>query len=204
MKVLLTDGNHEHTLAAVRSLGKRNINATILSDLNFSISFYSKYCNHYIIVPNPKKDDKFSDPVLDISGDYDVLLPISFASVSQISKIKEKLEKYVKVPMADVGSMEIKPKFWGSLELAVASGVDFPYLACVMAMNGVIKPVFEYKNCWFRWLFLGDIFHEKDAWMTSGKEIWEWWNESDKVNTFGDRDASEKIFKKLPVKFLRE
>ena len=322
MKVLITDGNFKHTLAAVRSLGKRGINVTVLSDLRFSISFYSKYCKDCIIVPNPKKDIRFSDCALDIvkNNDYDVLLPISFASVFQISEIKEKLEQYVKVPIAGARSigiagskdqtiefakkigipipktlypknveevydisknieypvvvkgseesgyvgyanspeelilrynkihkyspiiqeyisgegygffalynhgepraifmhrrlreypvtggpstfaesiyesrlkelglkilnnlnwhgvamvefkksakkgdfilMEINPKFWGSLELAIASGVDFPYLACEMAVNDDIKPVFEYKEgVRFRWLFPGDLFH---------------------------------------------
>ena len=34
--------------------------------------------------------------------------------------------------------MEINPRFWGSLSLPVASGVDFPYLLCKMAMDGDI------------------------------------------------------------------
>lgn len=29
--------------------------------------------------------------------------------------------------------MEINPKFWGSLDLAIASGIDFPYLLYKMA-----------------------------------------------------------------------
>ncbi len=322
MNVLITDGNFKHTLAAVRSLGKKGVDVTVLSDLRFSISFYSKYCKDSFTIPNPKKGDKFSDCVLDIvkHRNYDVLLPIGFASVSQISKIKDKLDRYVKVPIADAGSiriagnknqtfhfaekigiptpktfypkdveevydisknieypvvvkgseesgyvgyanspeelvagytkihkyspiiqeyisgdgygffalynhgepraifmhkrlreypvtggpstfaesvydprlkelglklldslnwhgvamvefkkdakkgefvlMEINPKFWGSLELAIASGVDFPHLACMMAINGDIEPVFEYKKgVRFRWLFPGDMFH---------------------------------------------
>jgi len=56
--------------------------------------------------------------------------------------------------------MEINPKFWGSLNLAIASGVDFPYLFCLQAMNQKYKPVFEYKKgVKFRWLFPGDFMH---------------------------------------------
>lgn len=52
--------------------------------------------------------------------------------------------------------MEINPRFWGSLELAVVSGVDFPYLLYQMAVNGDVEPVFEYKvGKKVRW-FLGD------------------------------------------------
>ena len=53
--------------------------------------------------------------------------------------------------------MEINPRFWGSLELAVASGVDFPYMLYQMATNGDVEPIFEYKiGKKVRWL-LGDI-----------------------------------------------
>jgi predicted ATP-grasp superfamily ATP-dependent carboligase len=56
--------------------------------------------------------------------------------------------------------MEINPKFWGSLDLATASGVDFPYLAAKMALEGDIEPLFAYKTgVRFRWLFPDDTMH---------------------------------------------
>lgn len=56
--------------------------------------------------------------------------------------------------------MEINPKFWGSLDLAIASGVDFPYLAVKMAVEGDIEPVFEYETgIRFRWLFPDDSLY---------------------------------------------
>ena len=60
--------------------------------------------------------------------------------------------------------MEINPRFWGSLSLAISSGVDFPYLLYEMAMKDDIKPCFDYqlgvKN---RWL-IGDLL-----WLLSSK-----------------------------------
>ena len=54
--------------------------------------------------------------------------------------------------------MEINPRFWGSLQLAIYSGVDFPYLLYKMAIDGDVEPVFEYKTgVKVRWLLLGDI-----------------------------------------------
>jgi len=56
--------------------------------------------------------------------------------------------------------MEINPRFWGSLPLAIASGVDFPYLLFRMVTEGDIKPVLNYRTgvkC--RWLLFGDIKH---------------------------------------------
>jgi predicted ATP-grasp superfamily ATP-dependent carboligase len=56
--------------------------------------------------------------------------------------------------------MEINPRFWGSLALAVHAGVDFPYLLYKMAMGEEFDPVLDYEvgtQC--RWLLPGDILH---------------------------------------------
>jgi predicted ATP-grasp superfamily ATP-dependent carboligase len=56
--------------------------------------------------------------------------------------------------------MEVNPRFWGSLQLAIISGVDFPYLILRMARGENFEPVLRYqagKRC--RWLLLGDILH---------------------------------------------
>ena len=56
--------------------------------------------------------------------------------------------------------MEINPRFWGSLPLSIASGVDFPYLLCKMAVDGDITPVFDYKKgVKARSLFYEDLKH---------------------------------------------
>lgn len=54
--------------------------------------------------------------------------------------------------------MEINPRFWGSLPLAVASGVDFPYLLYKIMKGGHVEPIKDYKHhvkC--RWFLLGDL-----------------------------------------------
>jgi predicted ATP-grasp superfamily ATP-dependent carboligase len=56
--------------------------------------------------------------------------------------------------------MEVNPKFWGSIALPIAAGVDFPYLLYQMATKGDVKPVTSYNigvRC--RWLIPGDILH---------------------------------------------
>jgi len=59
--------------------------------------------------------------------------------------------------------MELNPRFWGSLQLAIVSGVDFPYLMLRMAREESFEPVLHYtvgKRC--RWLLLGDVLHFLD------------------------------------------
>lgn len=56
--------------------------------------------------------------------------------------------------------MEINPRQWGSLHLAVMSGMDFPYLLYRLAVDGDITPQWDYKTgvrC--RWLIPGDLMH---------------------------------------------
>ncbi len=56
--------------------------------------------------------------------------------------------------------LEVNPRFWGSLNLAIESGVDFPYLLYRLAMDGDITPVHDYKTgVMCRWLLPGDLLH---------------------------------------------
>lgn len=56
--------------------------------------------------------------------------------------------------------MEINPKFWGSLDLSIAAGVDFPYLAARLALDGDIEPVTDYRvGLRYSWPFPYDVMH---------------------------------------------
>jgi len=128
MKVLLTDGNFKHTLAAVRSLGKRGIDVTVLSHIPVSISFYSKYCSHHAIAPDPERDPRFADFLLEYvkNNKFDVLLPISFAAVMQVSRIRKELEPYVKIPLALDSALEIAGNKDRTIHYAGEIGVRIP------------------------------------------------------------------------------
>jgi predicted ATP-grasp superfamily ATP-dependent carboligase len=56
--------------------------------------------------------------------------------------------------------MEINPRFWGSLALAIHAGVDFPHLLYRLARGERFAPVDRYRlgvQC--RWLLPGDLLH---------------------------------------------
>ena len=56
--------------------------------------------------------------------------------------------------------MEINPKFWGSLDLSLACGVDFPYRAIRMAMDGDIERDETYRvGVRYHWLFPDEVLH---------------------------------------------
>lgn len=53
--------------------------------------------------------------------------------------------------------MEINTRFWGSLQLAIDAGVDFPYLVYLMAIGEKLETITHYKTgTRLRWL-LGDL-----------------------------------------------
>jgi predicted ATP-grasp superfamily ATP-dependent carboligase len=56
--------------------------------------------------------------------------------------------------------IEVNHRFWGSLQLAIVAGVDFPALLCRMALGEKVDPVLDYRagvQC--RWFFPGDVMH---------------------------------------------
>lgn len=56
--------------------------------------------------------------------------------------------------------MEINPRFWGSLQLALLAGVDFPYLLYKLAVDGDVKQVTDYKiGVMCRWMIPADVLH---------------------------------------------
>ncbi|MCX8036259.1 MAG: ATP-grasp domain-containing protein [Candidatus Sumerlaeia bacterium] len=56
--------------------------------------------------------------------------------------------------------IEVNPRFWGALNLAVQSGVDFPWLLYRMALGERIEPVHSYREGVVgRWVLHGDLMH---------------------------------------------
>jgi predicted ATP-grasp superfamily ATP-dependent carboligase len=59
-----------------------------------------------------------------------------------VAMVEFKLHQETKKPYV----IEVNPRFWGSINHAIASGVDFPYLLYTMAVDGDVHPVIDYKT----------------------------------------------------------
>ena len=57
-----------------------------------------------------------------------------------IAMVEFKLDQKDGVPKL----IEVNPRFWGSMSLAIHPGVDFPYLLYRLAVDGDIEPAGEY------------------------------------------------------------
>ena len=55
--------------------------------------------------------------------------------------------------------MEINGRFWGSLQLAIDAGVDFPNLLVRLALGEAVRPCLEYRIGVRSWWALGDLDH---------------------------------------------
>lgn len=55
--------------------------------------------------------------------------------------------------------LEVNPRFWGALDLAVRAGVDFPWLLYRMLADGDVAPCFDYREgITSRWI-VGELLH---------------------------------------------
>jgi predicted ATP-grasp superfamily ATP-dependent carboligase len=59
--------------------------------------------------------------------------------------------------------MEVNGRFWGSLQLAIDAGVDFPRLLVDTGLGGAPEPVTDYRPATMRW-FWGDLDHLIARW----------------------------------------
>jgi predicted ATP-grasp superfamily ATP-dependent carboligase len=60
----------------------------------------------------------------------------------------------------DYKVVEINPKFWGSLDLALAAGVDFPFYLCQMAEGQQLAYSDDYnRNLRYQWPLAEDFYH---------------------------------------------
>ncbi len=66
--------------------------------------------------------------------------------------------EFKRTPEGELFLMEINPKFWGSLDLAISAGVDFPLYAAKIALGQSVPAFTGYsKSKEFQWPFDGDF-----------------------------------------------
>ena len=77
---------------------------------------------------------------------------LGWHGVGMIECIKDRRTNQFKI-------IEINPKFWGSIDLAIHAGVNFPEIFCQLAAGNKVAPVTTWRSIRFRWLFPNDFMH---------------------------------------------
>jgi predicted ATP-grasp superfamily ATP-dependent carboligase len=80
-----------------------------------------------------------------------LLKSLNFTGIADIDLVIDSRDNRPKL-------MEINPRFWGSMQVAINAGMDFPYLLNTMLIEGDIEKSFSYKTgvrC--RYVFYNDL-----------------------------------------------
>lgn len=110
-----------------------------------------------------------------------LLKEMNWVGVAEVEFLFDERDKKPKL-------LEINPRFWNPLSLAIHSGVDFPSLLFDMALNGDIKPVTNYK-LGIKWrYFIYDILCYMDSKnkFSSIPEFIDFQNVHDAILSFSD------------------
>lgn len=148
-RVFITDAGYKHTLGAVRSLGKKGFYVIAGASGEHAQSFYSKYCNEQVIYPDPRDETRFIDFLVEYfqKNEVDVLLPIGYLATVAISKHKDELLNYTRVPVADYQPMQIASDKGQTMEMARELGIPTPkeYISIddINAYPVVAKGIYE-------------------------------------------------------------
>lgn len=100
-RVLILDANARQSLVAIRQLGRHGVSVTAGSTARLAAGALSRYTDRHIRYERPRTEtDAFIDTIERElrSRPYDMLLPITDATVIPIVKHKQRLEEHAAVP----------------------------------------------------------------------------------------------------------
>jgi len=117
-------------LGIIRSLGRRGIPVYLLHDKHLCISRFSRYTKQFIKTPKPSDESKFINFMIELAKKRGVegwiLMPTNDAAVYTLSRYKEILERYYRVPTPcwDVVKYAYNKKL--TYQLAEKIGIPIP------------------------------------------------------------------------------
>jgi predicted ATP-grasp superfamily ATP-dependent carboligase len=112
--------------------------------------------------------ESISDPVLAEHG-LALLQALKWHGVAMVEFKRDRRDGRYRL-------MEINPKFWGSLDLAICAGVEFPWLTARMAAGESFPSVTAYRvGAKFRWVF-DDLLHVLARPQDFGVFLKDFWN----------------------------
>lgn len=124
MKILLTDGNNQNTLGAVRHLANLGHVVDVISDTKISLCSLSKYTHYNHVL----RHNQFNTDLIGIikSAKIDLLIPVGYNSVLMCAKMRDTLGLMVKIILPDDKSLKIASDKAKTMEFAKKIGVIVP------------------------------------------------------------------------------
>lgn len=128
-RVLVLNARYKHTLAAIRSLGRRNLEIVAADHTPWAMSFFSKYTMKRCLYRSPKRDMRgFVLDVVSIAEreNVGVIMPIGVDTSVPLSLYKPLVEKYARMVIADYKSLIVAHDKALAVKLAERLGVPVP------------------------------------------------------------------------------
>lgn len=130
IKVLLTDGNHRKTLAAVRALGKHGYHVIAGEESKkLNICKYSRYCHESFTYPGLYSSGEeflnYIEKYID-QNRVNVVLPMDDATTEIFSKNLPRFQDIVCIPVPDYDIFQIGWDKAQTIRKAKDSGLDYP------------------------------------------------------------------------------
>jgi len=145
--VLVTNYNYKNALAAVRDIGKNNIQVhTCGPPTRNRVASFSGYSSGWAIYTSPNENmERFIADIRKIiaSREYEMILPIGVDTTIPCSYYKEELQQYTRVPVADYEILERAHDKYRTIEIAESVDVPVPYTT-MMSVEKLTEESFNY------------------------------------------------------------
>lgn len=140
-RVLVLDGNQRAALAAVRSLGSKQLKVAVGEISEASLAGASRFCNERVVYADPYRNPRaFMNDVLHSIEKLSItfLLPITEATAYVILKYRDELPASVILPFPDTDTVDRVSNKNELFRLARQKGVPVPHtLECRDASEGL-------------------------------------------------------------------
>lgn len=176
---LVAEGECPVAIPILRSLARKGISVAAMVSINRPFPRFSKYCDRLILVPSTAREKEYAVAVEKIVKKmrFDVLFPIFEWSLMPISKNRDKISPYVRLPIADHEAILVCYDKLSTLKLAISEGVPIPQtyfvrnlaelkeVAHKISYPAVVKP--RWSMVWH-----GDrAFHKRGGVVNSADEL---------------------------------
>lgn len=126
--MLLAEGENPVSLVILRSLRMKDIDAVMLASFSRCLSRFSRYCNQMILVPSMARMNEYAKAVEKIVKNvkFNVFFPVFEWSLLPISKNRDKISSYVKLPIASHESILKCFDKLSTTKLAIENDIPIP------------------------------------------------------------------------------
>lgn len=129
-RILVLDCDHKNALAIIRHLGRTK--QYVIDGASYhkaSIGFYSRYLEKKHLIARPKREpEKYINDLLHLvkTGNYDVLLPVSYISYQLCAHNAKAISKHVHLTLPGVEQIELASSKSKTYQLAEEIGLPYP------------------------------------------------------------------------------